>query len=220
MLVLAALGALALWLSSVWLDPGDKGDTSTDLVTPTLSAADARVFEVAPDESQVDFIVSISGLELEGVFPVTGGAITLEPADGQLRVLVRLEIDVDHVVTGNKNVDMLMRGIMETGDYPLAFYIATSRDLVPVTEDMITFDLDGQLDVHNVADPHSMHVEAQLVGDSMWAVATSDLDLAEHAVQLPALVSGSTTIELTARLQAYEVEPLDVSVTPSPASAD
>ncbi len=206
LLVVAGGAAVALG-SSVWLDPGDKGDTSTDLVTPTLSASGARVFDVAPDESRVDFVVRVYGLELVGVFPVDEGTITLEPAGDQLRVLVRLQIDVDHVATGNAQVDDLLRGVMETGDYPLAFYVATSRDRVPVTGDVITFDLVGDLDVHHVVAPHAMRVEAQLVGREIWAVATSDLDLAAHGVQLPAFASGSTTIRLTARLQAYEVEP-------------
>ncbi|MGW8269739.1 MAG: hypothetical protein ACWGNS_04725, partial [Burkholderiales bacterium] len=33
-----------------------------------------------------------------------------------------------------------------------------------------------------------MHVEAQAVGHDMWAVATSDLDLAAHEVEFPAIL--------------------------------
>ncbi|MBN2305258.1 MAG: YceI family protein [Anaerolineae bacterium] len=206
-LVLAALviviGAAIFWTQL--LDPGDKGDTSTVLVTPTLAAETARFFDVSPAESRIDFIAEVGGVALEGVFPVESGTITFEPVGDDLRILVELRIQVDNVDTGNPAVDRVLRAAMATGDYPLAFYVATSRDLVPVTEAVITFMLDGELEVHNEAAPHTMVVEAQEVGGAMWAIATSDLDLAAHGVEFPALI-GNTTIQLTARLQTYEVE--------------
>jgi polyisoprenoid-binding protein YceI len=194
------------------LDPGDKGDTSSDLVTPTLMVDSARVFEVSAEESQVDFVAEVGGVELSGVFPVAEGTITLEAVEDQLRVLVHLKIDVDNADTGNPGVTRIIRAAMETGDYPLAFYVATSRELVPVTEEEITFMLDGELQVHDVPNPHTMTVRAQLVGGDMWAIATSDLDLASHGVTFPAPLN-NTTIHLTARLQCYEV--VD-GATPSP----
>lgn len=190
-------------------DPGDKHDISTDLVTPTITSQAARAFEVAPDESRVDFVTEVSGVELQGTFPVEAGTITLEPVGDELRVLVRLNINVDQVDAGGAAVERVLRVAMATGDYPLAFYVATSHDLVPVTEEEIDFVLDGTLDVHNVSHEHSMTVHAQAVGHDMWAVATSDLDLANHGVEFPAFI-GSTTIKLTAHLKAYEaatVEP-------------
>lgn len=210
--LIGIMAALAVgWIAaSGWLDPGDKGDRTSSLVTPTLAGAGARVFAVAAQESRVDFIVRVYGLELNGVFPVQEGTITLEPVGEQLRVLVRLDIHVDAVETANQAVSDLLRGIMATGDYPLAFYVATSQTLVPVTEEPVAFELTGDLEVHNVVAPHQMHVEAQLTGHVINALATSDLDLGQHGVALPPLVSGSTTIALTARLTAYEVDaPLD-----------
>lgn len=206
LITLAALAAGALILL---LDKGDKQDTSTDLVTPTLNTSTqgdrppSRVFVVAPDESQVDFVALVRGIELDGVFPVQGGTITLEPVGDELRVHVYLEIDVDHADTGSALITRTLQAAMHTGDYPLSFYVAQSRDRVPVTEDPIAFVLDGDLEVNNVVNPHSMDVEAQLVGADMWAVATSDLDLGQHGIEFPALF-GSTEITLTARLQSYE----------------
>ena len=190
---------------SQMLNPGHKGDTSTNLVTPTLAARTARVFDVSAQESQVDFETDVHGIPLKGVFPVEEGTITLEPVGSELRVLVRLNINVDAVTTGNVAVDRVLRAAMATGDYPIAFYVATSHTLVPVTEEPIQFALDGELQVHNVTHEHGMAVSAQLVGGDMQAVATSDLDLANHGVEFPAII-GSTTIRLTARLRAYEVE--------------
>jgi len=211
--ILVSLGIAAAWvIFSQWLDPGDKGDTSTDLVTPTIAAQTARVFDVSPDESQVDFITQVRGIELSGVFPVDAGTITLEPVGDELRVLVRLNIDVDHVDTGQPAIDRVLRGAMSTGDYPLAFYVASSQGLVPVTEEEIGFTLTGDLEVHNVTDEHVMTVSAQLVGHDMWAVATSDLDLANHGVNFPSFF-GTTIIQLTARLQAYEVQSIENSVS-------
>jgi polyisoprenoid-binding protein YceI len=188
---------------SLWLDPGDKHDTSTDLVTPTIATDSAYIFDVLPDQSQVDFTVEMRGIAFSGVFPVQEGTITLEPVGDELRVIVRLNIHIDAVETGNDGLNQILRGTMTTGDYPIAFYVATSRDLVPVTEEEITFMLDGELDVHNIAAPHAMSVNAQLVDQKMWAVATSDLDLANHGVEFPAFM-GSTVIKLTARLNMIQ----------------
>jgi polyisoprenoid-binding protein YceI len=210
--VLIAVMAASVAFSH-WLDPGDKGDTSTDLVTPTIAAVSARVFAVLPEESQVDFTVEVRGITFDGVFPVQEGAITLEPVGDELRVIVRLNIDVDSVDTGNPGLNQVLRAAMATGDYPLAFYVATSREFVPVTEEKIWFMLDGELEVHNVAHEHSMAVNAQLVGRDMWAIATSDLDLANHGVEFPAFV-GSTVIQLTARLQMVEAESIHQSGGP------
>lgn len=205
--LVAGIAALVMILAGVVvyaqvIDPGDKGDTSTGLVTPTLAAQSARTFDILPDRSQVDFVTEVRGVPVEGVFPVEAGTITLEPEGEALRVHVYLEIDVDAVST-SALVTPVLRGAMKTGDYPIAFYVAESREPVPVTEDEITFLLDGELDVHNVAAPHSMTVRAQLVGGDMWAEATSDLDLANHGVEFPAMI-GNSTIQLTARLEAVE----------------
>ena len=210
--VFTVIGLIWLLVGSLLI--GNQGDTSTDLVTPTIAAnaeADApsvRVFDVAADESQVDFVAIVRGIELQGVFPVRGGPITLEPVEDDLRVHVYLEIDVDHADTGNLLVDRTLRAAMGTGNYPLSFYVAQSREIVPVTSEPIAFVLDGDLEVHNVVNPHSMEVEAQLTGSDMWAIATSDLDLGQHGVEFPAIF-GSTEITLTARLQSYEQLDLD-----------
>jgi len=203
--LVGVLVALVLGVSAA-LDPGNKNDRSTGLVTPTLATDGARVFAVAADESRVEFTAAVRGMSLAGVFPVEKGTITLEPVGDQLRVLVSLEINVNGVETANPALAPLLRAAMDTGDYPIAFYVAMSQGLVPVTEEEIDFALDGELDVHNVSRPHAMQVRAQLVGGDMWAVATSPLDLGEHGVEFPAIL-GSTAIELTARLQAYEVTP-------------
>ncbi len=214
LLLVIVIGAAALWaVSSLWLDPGSKNDRTSDLITPTLSTAAVRVFRVSPEESRVDFVATVRGLALSGVFPVESGTITLEPVGDQLRVVVELNIDVDGVTTANPAIDRVLRGSMETGDYPVAFYVATSRGFVPVTEEEIYFVLDGDLEVHNVPHAHNMDVTAQLVGGDMWAVATSPLDLGQHGVTFPSFI-GSTAIDLTARLQAYDIALVG---TPTPA---
>ena len=203
--VLIAGAAFVLWAGG-WLDPGNKGDTTNQLTTPTPSTNEALVFAVAPDESKVEFVTHVLGLKLTGVFPVEEGTITLVPVSvDDWRIQVRLDIRVNDVDTGNAQVDALLRGVMETGDYPLAFYVASSRDLVPVTHEIVQFVLDGDLQVHNVARPHAMDVTAQWTDGEIWAVATSELDLADHGVEMPPL-TGSSVIELTARLQAYLVD--------------
>ncbi len=203
---------------SLGFDAGHKNDTTTDLVTPVIDTQQIRVFEVSSTESQVDFLTEVRGIAIKGVYPVKGGMIRLEPVGDELRVYVYLEIDVDNVQIDDLT-KMFIRSAMATGDYPIAFFVAQSRDLVPVTEEVINFVLDGELDVHNVANAHSMTVEAQLIGTDMWAIATSELDLAAHEVEFPAIF-GSSTIQLTARLFIHEIETADddpaATLTPEP----
>ena len=81
--------------------------------------------------------------------------------------------------------------------------MADSREPVPVTEEEITFLLDGELDVHNVAAPHSMTVRAQLVGGDLWARGDGGSRPGDHEVEFPPMI-GNSTIQLTARLEAVE----------------
>lgn len=206
-LLLIVAGLIAAYV--IFLGPGEQ-NTDSDLATPTITAV-SRVFEVSVEELQVDFTTQVNGVDVAGVFPVTGGRITLEPIGSELRVLVDLEINVDGVSTGSIPVDFALRTAMKTrgsGEtYPMSFYAATSASLVPVTEEEIYFELDGNLQLHDVVHNHPMSVDAQLVGHHMWAVARSDLDLANHGIELPPPIQ-SSTIKLTARLQAYETDSL------------
>ncbi len=227
-----AVAAVGIWALIGELDPGDKGD-ETILVdvpaldptaqtspehtpslrpptqpqhTPTATMVPLREFAVAPDESRVDFLVKMQGLEFEGVFPIREGQITLEPVGRELRVYVYLEINVDEA-QATELVTTVLRGAMKTGDYPIAYYAAQSQGLVPVTEDEISFELEGELQVHHAVNPaYTMTVQAQLVRGDMWAVATAPLDLTNHGVELPDLLN-SGTIQLTAHLAAYQVAP-------------
>lgn len=214
--ITVAIIVVPIAVFSLWLDPGHKHDTSTDLVTPTMHAQHIRVFEVSPTESQVEFATVVRGITIQGVFPVDGGTITLEPVGEELRVHVYLEINVDEVEIADIARPFIRRS-METGNYPVAFYVALSQELVPVTEEVITFALEGELDVHNMPHDHVMNVEAQLIGRDMWAVATSELDLAAHDVEFPAIF-GSSAIELTARLFMHEIEAPAFSLVPETAN--
>ena len=202
-LILAAI--VAIWWAVRLLDPGDRGDTTPDVTPATLApqSAPAREFEVDPAASRVGFIAQVAGVGLEGTFPVRGGTIILEPVRDMLQVHVSFEIDVDGLSTSNALFDRALRAALASGDYPLAFYVAGSDGLVPVTEERVSFGLTGDLELHNVVQPHPMDVSAQVTGSTLEAVASSTLDLARHGVELPALL-GSPAIDLRAVIVAHE----------------
>lgn len=205
LLALASLAAVLMILAGRLLDTGDRRDTSSD-VTPATVAPQSpppRVFKVDPAASKVDFTAQVAGVALKGVFPVRGGTITLEPVKQELQVHVALEIDVDGLATGNAVFDRALRAALASGDYPLAFYVASSDGRVPITEEPISFMLTGDLQLHNVVQPHPMRIDAQLAGAHLDAVATSMLNLSDHGVELPALL-GSPQIELRAAITAVE----------------
>ncbi len=64
--------------------------------------------------------------------------------------------------------------------------------------------LTGDLQLHNVVQPHPMRVDAQVIGARLDAVATSTLNLEDHGVELPALL-GSPAITLRAVIAAVEI---------------
>ncbi len=204
-LALASVVAVVLVDLGDLLDPGDRRDTEPDVTPATLApqALPARAFTVDPAASRVDFTAQVAGVALNGVFPVQSGTITLEPVEEMLQVHVSLQIDVDGLETGNSVFDRALRGALDSGDYPLAFYVASSDGRVPVTEEPVAFMLTGDLQLHNVVQPHPMHVDAQLTGATLNAVAASTLDLADHGVELPALL-GSPNIELSAVIGAHD----------------
>lgn len=205
LLALASVIAVTLVVAGGLLDPGDRQDTAPDLTPPTLAseAPPPDVFEVDAEASRVDFTAQVAGVALDGIFPVRGGTITLEPVDDALRVHVRLKIDVDGLATGNAVFDRALRVALASGDYPLAFFAAASETLVPVTEEPVSFTLAGELELHNVVHSHAMAVEAQLHAGTIQAEAVSTLNLADHGVELPALL-GSPAIDLRAVIMAPE----------------
>lgn len=205
LMALASVVAGLMILAGRLLDPGDRRDTTSNVTPATLApqSPPPRVFEVDPAASKVDFTAQVAGVALEGVFPVRGGTITLEPVEQQLQVHVALEIDVDGLATGNAVFDRALRAALESGDYPLAFYVAASDGRVPVTQERVVFMLTGDLQLHNVVQPHPMRVDAQVIGARLDAVATSTLNLEDHGVELPALL-GSPAITLRAVIAAVE----------------
>jgi len=206
LVALASVVAGLMILAGRLLDPGDRRDTTSNVTPATLApqSPPPRVFEVDPAASKVDFTAQVAGVALEGVFPERGGTITLEPVEQQLQVHVALEIDVDGLATGNAVFDRALRAALESGDYPLAFYVAASDGRVPVTQERVVFMLTGDLQLHNVVQPHPMRVDAQVIGARLDAVATSTLDLEDHGVELPALL-GSPAITLRAVIAAVEI---------------
>lgn len=196
---------LAVWWAARLLDPGDKQDTTPDVTPATLApqSAPTREFVVDPSASRVGFVAQVAGVGLEGVFPVRGGTIILEPVAQELQVHVTFQIDVDGLSTSNTLFDRALRAALASGDYPLAFYVAASDGRVPVTEERISFGLTGDLELHNVVQPHPMDVSAQLSGATLEATTSSTLNLERHGVTLPSLL-GSPAIDLRAVIVARE----------------
>ncbi|NDJ76643.1 MAG: hypothetical protein GYB65_10325 [Chloroflexi bacterium] len=243
--VLVGVGIVTVSAIIAELDPGDKGDTTVRFPTYTIAGLAAtatslptvspsplptealptpsppaeplpiRFFDVSPELSQVDFGVEMGAVTIDGVFPIRSGAITLEPVGDELRVYVWLEIEVDEVTADTALVETVLRGAMRTGDFPLSYYNAASQELVPVTDKVIYFALEGNLQVSGVVnDEYVMDVEAQLIGGDMTATAVAALDLSQHGIELPDVLAGST-ITLTARLQAFQIDEPPPSFQPS-----
>src|SRR5690606_8567695 len=120
-----------------------------------------------------------------------------------LQVHVSFEIDVDGLSTSNALFDRALRAARASGDYPLAFYVAGSERLVPVTEARVALRLTGDLERHRGVRRPPLDESAPGACSALEALASSTPALARHGVELPAL-RGGPAIDLRAVIVAHE----------------
>ncbi len=185
-----------------------------DATRPTQpsAAAAATVLHIYPTLSRVAFTAQALGerLQVEGTYGILGGTVTLTPESDQLRIRAYLEIDTPSVTVGSPVIDEALRLGMETELYPVAIFDATSTELVPVTEEEVSFDLAGTLTLHGQTRPVFMTVgPATVIRNHLESDSQMTFNLGDFGITLPeAVVSG--TIALNVHLSA------DLTPPPTP----
>ena len=122
------------------------------------SVAAAQTTTLVPDKahSGVDFSILHMGLSnVRGHFGNIGGAITLDDAD-MAKSSVNVTIDVSTVDTGvaSRDADLKGANFFNVAQFPTATFVSTK-----VTRDTGGLTVDGNLTVHGVTKPVTLHVE-------------------------------------------------------------
>ena len=192
-LLLIVIPALFLLVACGPVSPEAAQPTPTPITAATL-------LTVWPAESAVAFTASALGgnLTIHGSYGVDSGRVTLQPEADALRVHAYLLIDTPSVTAGSAVIDEALKLGMETTVYPIATFDAVSTTLVPVTEESVTFTLEGTLTLHGQTQPVTMAVNpATVIDNHMEASARMQIDLADFGISLPgAVVDSEITLDV------------------------
>ncbi len=189
---------------------GDSTDTeSADAVADSTSdapAAEATVTDVSGnwtvDTSIGEFsfenstgtyvgfrvgeeLSNIGETEAVGRTPNVSGTITI---DGQTVTAAAFEADMTAITTDISRRDGAARRALDTDTFPTASFVLTEPiDLGtdPASGAPVTATASGNLSVHGVTNPVEVALEAQLVGDTIAVVGTTDVVFADYGVTPP-----------------------------------
>ena len=129
------------------------GSLSTSLTV----RAQHVVYAIDPQHSQVDFGIKHMGIStVHGRFAIKDGSVDLDPAN-VTQSAVMATIDVTSVDTGEAQRDTHLRSpdFFDTAKFPTATFKSTK-----VTKTADGFDVIGDLSLHGVTKPVTLHMEA------------------------------------------------------------
>ena len=81
-----------------------------------------------------------------------------------------------------------MQGALETDQFPTATFILTepvSLGAAATTGEAVSVSAVGDLTIHGVTNPVTFALEAQLVGDTIVVVGSTDIVFSDYDVQVP-----------------------------------
>ena len=189
-LVVLAL-AYGLFLSVIVSDAAAQDDASTPAASPAAEAA----YTLTVDGTQ-SFARYIAQEELEGLGDneVVGETQALQgillfdenwlPIAGS-----RIDVDMRTLVTDESRRDnYLYDNVLETGEFPLATFIATGVEGLDgglVDGEEATFTLVGDLTLHGVTNEAKWEVTATLSNDTVTGSASTSFELTNYDMEKP-----------------------------------
>ena len=130
---------------------------ASSLSTVLSAHAQHVAYAIDPQHSQVDFGIKHMGIStVHGRFAIKDGTVDLNPAD-VVGSAVMATIDVASVDTGEAARDTHLRSpdFFDTAKFPTATFKSTK-----VTKNGDGFDVLGDLNLHGVTKPVTLHMEA------------------------------------------------------------
>lgn len=130
-------------------------------------------------------LASIGETEAVGRTPNVTGTVTI---DGQTVPAATIEADMASITTDISQRDGATRRALDTDNFPTAtFELTEPIDLGadPASGDPVSATAVGDLTIHGVTNPAEVAIDAQVVGDTIVIVGSTDVVFADYGVDTP-----------------------------------
>ncbi len=113
------------------------------------------------------------------------GTITIE---GDTLVAAEFSVDLSTITTNESRRDDRVQSALETGQFPTATFTLTepvSLGAAATTGEAVSVSAVGDLTIHGVTNQVTFALDAQLVGDTIVVVGSTDILFSDYGVQVP-----------------------------------
>lgn len=120
-----------------------------------------------------------------GRTPDVSGELTI---DGTTLSAATIEVDLTTITSDRTRRDDAIQRALETSGYPTATFVLTEPvDLggVPADGETVTATATGDLTIHGTKQSVSFPLEAQLVGDTIVVVGSTEVTFSDYGVEMP-----------------------------------
>ncbi|MDH3261488.1 MAG: YceI family protein [Acidimicrobiia bacterium] len=133
-------------------------------------------------------LASIGASEAVGRTPEVTGTMEIE---GTTLLAANIEADFTAIVSNDDRRDNKIQGALETSQFPTATFVLTEPvDFGAIPEDGETISVTaiGELTVHGISNTIEMPLQAQLIGDVIVVVGSTEIVFADYNVEAPSAV--------------------------------
>ena len=159
----------------------------------TTSLAGKVAFKIVPAESKASYEVTETLFNQNnkinvavGVTQIISGEIDAEKANPANTRIGPITIDVSKFVSDSGQRDrMIQRNFLESSKYPTATFVTKSITGLPASYtdgSDYSFQISGDLTVHNTTQPVTFQVMAKLVGDTLSGSATTQVLMSQFGI--------------------------------------
>jgi len=166
--------------------PGVDGTWTVDTSIGSFSFEDATGsfvgFRVAEE------LASIGATEAVGRTPEVAGTIEIE---GSTLVSAVIEADFTAIVSNDNRRDNKIQGALDTDQFPTAGFVLTEPvdfGSVPAEGEPVSVTATGDLTIHGITNSADIPLEAQLVGETIVVVGSTEVVFADYDVEAPSAV--------------------------------
>jgi len=159
----------------------------------TASLAGKVAFKIVPAESKASYEVTETLFNQNnkinvavGVTQIISGEIDADKANPANTRIGPITIDVSKFVSDSGQRDrMIQRNFLESSKYPTVTFVTKSITGLPASYtdgSDYSFQISGDLTVHNTTQPVTFQVTAKLVGDTLSGSATTQVLMSQFGI--------------------------------------
>ncbi|QBD78617.1 YceI family protein [Ktedonosporobacter rubrisoli] len=179
--------------------PAASSTTSANICPP---AGNVKAFNVVSDRSEASYKVQEQFLSRDlpndaiGKTKKIQGSFLLDTGQQPRLVNMKITVDLSTLTSDQERRDRAIQNKwLESDKYPNAIFVAKDVKLPAFSQGQtITFDLPGQMTVHDVTRPETFKVSAKMDGDTISGTATSSLLMKNYGFDAPD-IAGLLTVK-------------------------